>query len=277
MNKVSIVLPTYNGQDHIEKAIDSVMNQSYANWELIIVNDCSTDSTKQIAEHYAKNDERIRIITNEVNQKLPRSLNIGFENATGMYYTWTSDDNQYKDDAIKIMVDFLDHNLGYGMVYCDTILIDGDGNVIRENPLPEPERLILSNTVGACFLYRKKIADKIGGYDTDLFLAEDYEYWLRMYQNTNIKHLPEKLYYYRCHEKSLSSTRLLDIKHQTARVWSKHYDFIMQQIKDRKTRFQFFDGYIEYADNSERKDSIFRENRLYNIHYLLKNKKFRIG
>ena len=80
---VSIVLPTYNGQKYIKDAIDSVLAQSYQNWELIIVNDCSQDNTLKIINEYAQKDSRIKIINNDVNKKLPASLNIGFEAAKG--------------------------------------------------------------------------------------------------------------------------------------------------------------------------------------------------
>lgn len=271
MNKVCIVLPTYNGQEHLEESIKSIIRQTYTNWELIIVNDCSTDSTEIIAKNYAEKDKRIRVISNKKNMKLPNSLNIGFQNAEGEYYTWTSDDNLYKENAIETMVNFLDSSLDYGMVYCNTILIDGKGNIIKENLLPEPEQLIFTNTVGACFLYRKQIAKKIGGYDANLFLAEDYEYWLRMYQYSKIKHISDFLYYYRCHEKSLSNTKLADIKKQTVKVWEKHYDFIMHQIDDDSVRFTFFDSFIDFSDDKRRMlNVISKKYKKYRIHFFLR-------
>ena len=110
MNKitplVSIVLPTYNGENFIAKAIESILKQTYTNFELIIVDDCSSDATNEIINSYAKKDARIRIIKNDVNKKLPASLNIGFDNAKGEYYTWSSDDNEYYPQAFEKMVDF---------------------------------------------------------------------------------------------------------------------------------------------------------------------------
>ena len=91
-NKVSIILPTYNGKKYIRDSIESIINQTYTNWELIIVNDCSTDDTQKIIEEYQQKDKRIIVINNEKNLKLPASLNRGFEEASGEYYTWTSDD-----------------------------------------------------------------------------------------------------------------------------------------------------------------------------------------
>ena len=99
---VSIVLPTFNGEEFLAQSIESVLKQSYKNLELIIVNDCSTDSTPRIIEEFAKKDSRIKIIHNAINQKLPRSLNIGFNAASGEYWTWTSDDNYYLENAIEI-------------------------------------------------------------------------------------------------------------------------------------------------------------------------------
>lgn len=75
---ISIVLPTYNGSRFLRDSIESVVSQTYEHWELIIVNDCSTDNTLKIAKEYEERDSRIRVISNNINKKLPASLNIGF-------------------------------------------------------------------------------------------------------------------------------------------------------------------------------------------------------
>lgn len=203
---VSIILPTYNGEQYIKEAIDSIINQTYTNWELIIVNDCSSDSTPQIIKEYVKNDTRIKTINNEINKKLPASLNIGFSNAIGDYYTWTSDDNYYYPNAIEKMVTFLEDNPNYGMVYavCDlnTVSISGS-NIWGEVPAT-PENLLNFSVCGACFLYRKQVANDIGKYDETKFLAEDHDYWLRIKLKYNIANIEDHLYLYRLHENSLT-------------------------------------------------------------------------
>ena len=105
MPKVSIVLPTYNGEEYIRQSIDSIRNQTFEDWELIIVNDYSTDGTSLIIREYEKKDSRIIVIENSENKKLPASLNIGFRSATGKYFTWTSDDNRYLPNALQCMVE----------------------------------------------------------------------------------------------------------------------------------------------------------------------------
>ena len=209
MPKVSIVLPVYNGEQFLRESIESIIRQTYIDWELIIVNDCSTDGSLAIAEEYTKSDERIKIINNKENKKLPESLNIGFREAKGEYYTWTSDDNEYYPNAIEKMVNFLDRNLDYGMVYavCKTVNIE-NGCIGRWGDLGiTPVELLESNVIGACFLYRKSIANTVGEYDKNYFLAEDHDYWLRLYKIAKIGHIEDELYYYRHHKNSLTAKK----------------------------------------------------------------------
>ncbi len=123
---VSIVMPVFNGEKYLREAVDSVLRQNFADWKLILVNDCSTDATPVIMEEYQAKDGRIRIIHNETNQKLPRSLNIGFDHARGRYFTWTSDDNRYKPQALSEMFSHLEGNADIGLVYADMDYIDSN-------------------------------------------------------------------------------------------------------------------------------------------------------
>ena len=108
-------------------------------------------------------------------------MNEGFNYATGIYWTWTSDDNRYKKNAFQEMSLFLDMNNETGLVCCDYDRIDGEGNLLETIVLSDPQEMILLNTVGACFLYRSEIAKELGKYKPELFLVEDYEYWLRFF------------------------------------------------------------------------------------------------
>lgn len=216
---VSIVLPTYNGEEYISRAIQSIINQTYTNWELIIVNDCSTDSTLEIINNFSKQDSRIKIINNDKNMKLPASLNRGFKEANGEYYTWTSDDNEYYPEAIEKMVNFLDVHREYGMVYaiCQLLNCPKDQIDVWGEIPATVENLLEFSVCAACFLYRKTVAEEVGEYDTNTFLAEDHDYWLRIRLKYKIANINEVLYKYRLHSKSLTSSnknkaRLLGIK-----------------------------------------------------------------
>lgn len=204
---VSIVLPTYNGSRYLAESIQSVLDQTYPAWELIIVDDASTDRTPEIIASYAARDRRIRPMRNDQNKKLPRTLNTGFAAARGAYLTWTSDDNRYRPEAIAEMVAFLRASPGAGLVFADCAAIDETGSVIGKVFSQGPELLPFGNTVGACFMYPARVREAVGDYADDLFLVEDYDYWLRIARSFRIARVPKELYEYREHGGSLTSQR----------------------------------------------------------------------
>lgn len=243
--KVSIVLPVYNGANHIANSINSIINQTYRNWELIIVNDCSTDKTLQICNEFTHNDNRIKLFSNEKNLKLPNSLNIGFEVATGDYYTWTSDDNMYKPNAIETLVHAMEQYPDAVMVYADYTSIDADGEILYEVKLQEPQYIVTGNVFGACFLYKAEIAKRVGKYDANLFLAEDYDYWMRIYRFGRIIHITDNLYLYRHHECSLSETKKDLIQEQTYKALEKNFLPLYVDAKKNQLDYSFFDQMLE--------------------------------
>ncbi len=203
-DRVSIVLPTYNGAKHIRKSIDSCLNQTHQNIELIIVNDCSTDETSEIVKSYR--DPRIKYIEHKANRKLPAALNTGFANATGEYLTWTSDDNFYAPEAIRTLLSFLHSYPDVDFVYSDMHVIDEDDEVVDTFEVKSIDVLInYGNCIGACFLYKREVYERTGGFNPDAVLVEDYEYWLRVSRNFRMQRLRRKLYYYRSHSQSLTS------------------------------------------------------------------------
>jgi len=208
--KVSIVLPTYNGAKYIWQSIDSCLNQTYKNIELIIVDDGSTDETSEIIKSYK--DKRIKYLRHEKNKGLPHALNTGFANATGEYLTWTSHDNYYAKEAIEKMISFL-RDRNYSFVYCDFYRFK-DENPSNLNIVKLPDVLTLENhnDVGACFLYSRGVYEVIGDYDPDATLAEDYDYWIRVSKKFSMYHLAEPLYSYRECNESLSLSRFYEVR-----------------------------------------------------------------
>ena len=148
---ISIVLPVYNGERNLADSIVSCLEQTYRNFEIIIVNDCSTDRTLQIAAEFALKDDRIKIVSNSTNRKLPASLNVGFEQSRGNFLTWTSDDNRYKSNALAEMLNQIMQN-NADLVYADYDVVNVSGAVVERKKLKEPEHLFSYNHVGACFL-----------------------------------------------------------------------------------------------------------------------------
>lgn len=206
---ISIVLPTYNGAHYLKKSVDSCLAQTFVDFELIIVNDCSTDDTGRIADAYAQADHRVSVIHNTFNKKLPLSLNTGFEQARGKYHTWTSDDNYYAPGALKALVAELDSRPEVDLAYTDYTLVDDQDRVIgtrKFNNIYDGFTEWLG--CGACFLYKSEIFFANKGYNPGAFLIEDYDFFMRAFLKFNFSYLARyDLYYYREHASSLTSTQ----------------------------------------------------------------------
>jgi glycosyltransferase involved in cell wall biosynthesis len=215
MSKISIVLPSYNGEKYIRESIESVLKQTFSDWELIIVNDCSVDSTPEIAEEYVKKDARIRVIHNVENKKLPESLNIGFREAQGEFLTWTSDDNLYYPEALGTMYQYLEEHQEVPFVCADMEKINAEGESEGSFVLYDERKIFLNNCIGACFLYRRLVLEEVGEYNATEFLVEDYDYWLRIKKRFGkLGYIAKCLYAYRVHENSLTATREQKIREQ---------------------------------------------------------------
>ena len=190
--KVSIVLPVYNGAKYLREAIESCLGQTHSNIELVIVDDCSTDETPRIISSFK--DPRIKYIRNKTNQRLPRSLNIGFARTTGEYLTWTSDDNQFLPEALEVMLDYLSANPSVDFVYTDNLAKYLDTGETKQRNIAGPENIKERNCIGACYLYTRKVYEEAGNFNPHYELVEDYEYWVRIYRKFKMRYLPKTLY-----------------------------------------------------------------------------------
>lgn len=191
MNKkplVSIILPTHNRAKYIKKAIESVLSQTYKDFEFIIIDDGSTDETPEIISEYRRNDPRIKILTNKSNLGLVKSLNKGIRNAQGKYIARIDDDDFWCDSQkLKKQTAFLEANPDYVLVGGGVIKINEEGQEIVRLMLPQQDknirRAILQNNpfVHSSVVFRKEVWDKAGEYNEGLASsnAEDWDLWMR--------------------------------------------------------------------------------------------------
>lgn len=252
---ISIVLPTYNGEEYLASSIESILQQSYSDFELIIVDDCSEDGTWEIMQKYSRQDCRIKIIHNNNNKKLPASLNIGFAQAKGEYFTWTSDDNVFHPTAFERLIDVLKINQEISIVYALYYFIGEDGTVLGKTTMDSSNirDIYGGNSIGACFMYKREVHEKLNGYDENLFLVEDYDFWLRAKRYFKFYLLPEYLYDYRVHGNSLTETRNNEIRTKTVQRIEEEiqclalqpdellaaYDYIIKYYFDIYDRIKF--------------------------------------
>ncbi len=263
---VSIVIPVYNGEKYLAMSIESCLNQTYSNIELIIVNDCSTDNSLAIATEFQKKDNRIVIINNLKNLKLPASLNVGHFAAQGDFITWTSDDNIYNLNAIECLLISLKENHA-DLVYSDISIINKEGVVTRKVSHVNFENNLFGNFIASCFLYKKEVFEKNNGYNEDLFLVEDYDFWLRASLHSKFYQLKKDLYNYRHHGDSLTYSIAFDegkkslYKKNVKLMYANFVDSIMKTGSDIIVDFQaniLLHNKIEFAWLINNKKVIFR-------------------
>lgn len=248
---VSIVMPTYNRAHMVGQAIDAVVAQTYTNWELILVNDGSKDNTRQIIDGYAASDPRIRCIHKD-NEGIPDTVNRGWREARGGYATWTSDDNYYHADAIQTMVELMEAHPDVGMCYTDVNDVDADGKLLRLVDTGPPERLDPARDdcccgVRGCLLLRRDVIRRVGEWDRRWVRCHDFDYYIRIYRQFKVAHIPKSVYDYMCHDASmtgnyeaiaLEEAELLEhycpAPEQHARIWAPRYAAIARWFAARQ-------------------------------------------
>ncbi|GGJ55894.1 glycosyl transferase [Sphingopyxis bauzanensis] len=216
--RVSMVMPVHNGARWLAEAIDSVLAQDFADFELILVDDASRDESPAIMAAAAAHDQRVRLLQLDTNVGLPAALNAGFALARGAFHSWTSDDNLLRPQMLGRLVETLDAHPEADIAHAAFTLIDEHGAELGQSKAGPVERLLLGNNIGACFLYRARVTQALGGYDVDLFGVEDYDFWLRAARQFGFVTLDEDLYLYRKHGGSLTNQRGDAIQALTAQI-----------------------------------------------------------
>ena len=233
---ISVVLPTHNGARYLDQAIESIVRQTFGDWELIVVDDASTDDTPSKIDAWCARDDRIKAVRLDENRKLPGALNEGFRHAAGDFFTWTSDDNWYARDALARMREILQSRPQVDVVYAACEEVDAAGTPTGELRARSAEEIAVVNCVGACFLYRREVDRALGGYREDLFLAEDYDFWLRAFLEFCLEPLDEILYFYRRHDQSLTEQQVRAVSLANERAvedWLEGTDRLDRRMRGR--------------------------------------------
>lgn len=197
---VSIVMPIYNYGDRLNQTLSSVFKQDYTNYEIIIVNDGSTDEFVKLKLSQLNNHERIRVI-NKPNGGPSSARNLGIAEAKGNYILPLDADDMILDGYIKGCVSLIMNGNNISPVYCDTIHV-GEINGTEKRPEWSAERLIEGPFIVNCSMFTKQAFKVAGGYDESLIGWEDYDLWLRMMKSGYIgKRIAKPLFVYFHHEK----------------------------------------------------------------------------
>lgn len=201
--KVSIVLPTYNRAKFIGKAIESVVMQSFRDWELIISDDASIDETPVIVRAWQEKDSRIHYRKNESNVGIARNINQGIRGAQGELIALIDDDDSWiPKDKLEKQIAFLDSHPDYVGVGGGMVVVDREGKELFRYFKPETDidirkSMLFSNPIAhSTTVYRKFVALKAGLYDESLTCAADREFFLRLGKEGKLYNFPAYFAYY---------------------------------------------------------------------------------
>ncbi|MFC1784215.1 glycosyltransferase family 2 protein [Candidatus Neomarinimicrobiota bacterium] len=194
---ISVILPVFNGEDHLAECIESILHQTYTNFEFIIVDDASTDTTPKILKKYSRQDERIKIITNLINQKQTISANIACKNAGGKYLARMDADDIALPMRLKKQFEFLEKYPDYGLVGSWTDTINENGEILGQWKTASETGVLNWNLLfGTSFAHssvtmRTALVKEVGYYQSPE--AEDYDLWSRLSRVSEVANLPEVL------------------------------------------------------------------------------------
>lgn len=202
-------------------AIESILAQSHKDFELILFDDGSTDSSMAIAESYAKTDDRIKLIKSPHIGRIP-ALIAASELATGEYVTVVDSDDWISKNALEATTAVLDEKPHVGVVYTNCMLVNQVGEELgerRQNRLIySRDRLLIDFVMFHLRVYRRDLFEQIGGYDPTLDRAEDYDLALRLSEVTQAQFVPGATYYYRQHPGSMGASNRIDQIYWSAEV-----------------------------------------------------------
>ncbi len=223
MPKVSVVMAVYNGEAFLSEAIASIMTQTLADFEFLIVDDGSQDASAQIVQDCQQRDERIRLLQLERNMGMADARNRGIQAATGDYITFMDCDDISLPQRLEKQVAYLEAHPEVGAVGTEGELVNKDlSQVLYRFALPQQHALIIFDMLGGVsfihttVMFRRKLLQAVGGYEAGRRSGEERELPWRLLKQTNIQfaNLPESLYRYRRHESSHSATRNQVPQHQ---------------------------------------------------------------
>lgn len=233
---VSVCVPAYNGAAYLKECLDSILAQTYTNFEVIIVDDCSADNTVEIVNAYLKSDRRIKLFRNEKNLGLVGNWNQCLKYATGEWIKFVFQDDYIKRDCLSRMIEFL--KPGIHLVVCNRKFIfeantdesfkneylswmtspgkiykmDGPSFISVKQVSYTISQLVTSNFIGepTAMLIRREVVNKLGNFHPYMVQLCDLEYWLRIATNYGMFYIPEDLVFFRVHAHSTTADNRTD-------------------------------------------------------------------
>ena len=200
MDKVTIVIPCYNYAHYLPQALDSALAQTYENKEVIVIDDCSTDNTQELMQTKYPN---VRYIRHEVNQGLSATRNTGLKMFDGEWIMFLDSDDWIDKDLVQLSVDW-GNSKGVDIVAVWQQEFGERADTHHFHPNPAFDDFMTGNKINCSSMFRRRVYEKIGGYDITLKSYEDWGFWLRATKaGFTVATIPLTLFHYRIHEDSM--------------------------------------------------------------------------
>lgn len=269
MSKVSVIIPTYNRALFLHDAITSVLKQTYQDFEILVIDDCSKDNTQEIVSSF--HDKRIRYIRHEANKGEAGSRNTGIRNSNAEYVAFLDDDDEWLPEKLKLQVDLIKNSPPeVGGVYTSYVQVDRTKKKILWQWIPKKRGniyhdMFIKNYVGtpSTVILKRECFESVGLFDESLTYATDYDMWIRISKEFHFEYIDESLVKYCIHENRLSAnleTRIIGIE-----TILKRYDQLFALNSKSYCRYYSYLGilYYYYGNIKKSKEAFLKAIRLY--------------
>lgn len=255
--KLSVIMSVYNEEKYLAEAMDSILEQTYENWECIVIDDCSSDNTARILDDYKTRDKRVKVFHNEENRRLPASLNRALKVADGKYIVRMDGDDLCRRDRLECQAAFMEEHPELSAASCRCLALSGDkafplcmqrdGTAARTRAL----FLFFNPIIHPGVIARREILAK-ERYNETFIYSEDLELWTRLLENgKSIAIQDDYLVLYRLHENQVTVTKSMEQKEQSERILSEFYRKFLFPLSDEW--LQFFMQGIYYREELDTK------------------------
>jgi glycosyltransferase involved in cell wall biosynthesis len=260
---VTVLLPVYNAEAHLAEAIQSILSQTFRDFELLIINDGSTDRSAQVIASFK--DERIRLVNNESNHKLIATLNKGFDLARGKYIARMDADDISLPQRLQRQFDFMESHSEVGICGSWFRSFGTHSTVVKYPEKDEDIRVMMLYQIPfshPTVMLRREVVEKHHiRFLPEFIHAEDYEAWVRLIPLTKFANLPEVLLQYRLHEQSVSASYRGIQEKNTYKIISKVFENAGMRVSDEEIKLfreVAYAGFKAEKEFIERAESILR-------------------
>lgn len=249
MVKISVVISTYNRADVLPRAIESVLKQTFSDFELIIIDDGSTDRTREIVENFERKDNRVRYIYQENSGGPSSPKNTGIKNAQGEYIAILDSDDEWMPEKLAKQMALFNENPNLGFVSCNSIVVDGIRKKEWVYKIPRYKKSEIFENImardymgsGSGMVYKKSVFSNVGFFDENLKSSQDKEMRMRLAQEYEFDFIDESLFKYYVHKENRSKVLGIEGK-------EKDHEYIFEKYR------KYYEGHPKIYSNKLRYD-----------------------